>query len=149
SLPQQVGNVNSQPDFAAWRAISADALVIGEVQQGGQVQSSVRVWDTQAAQQVVGRADAIDGQSWRRIAHIASDAIYTALTGEGGYFDTRIVYVAESGPKANRTKRLAVMDQDGANVQYLAAGRSLALTPRFSPTRQMLTYMNYENGNPQ
>ncbi len=149
SLPQRVGDVGASPDFAAWRQTGADALVMGQVERGGQIQSSVRVWDTQAAAQVVGEAYSTDPASWRRIAHIVSDAIYKALTGEGGYFDTRIVYIAESGPKANRVKRLAVMDQDGANVQYITSGKAMALTPRFSPNRQLLTYMNYETGNPQ
>lgn len=149
SLPQQVGDVQSQPDFAAWRGINVDALVMGAVERGGQVQSSVRVWDTQAAQQVIGKSYATDPQSYRRIAHIVSDAIYESLAGAKGYFDTRIVYVAESGPKANRTKRLAIMDQDGANVQYITSGKTLALTPRFSPSQQLLTYLNFEDGNPQ
>lgn len=149
SLPQQIGDVSATPDFAGWRATGSDALVMGQVERVGQVQSSVRVWDTQAAAQVVGKSYTTDAASHRRIAHQVSDAIYESLTGEGGYFDTRIVYVAESGPKANRVKRLAVMDQDGANVQYLTSGRALALTPRFSPTTQMLTYMNFEDGNPQ
>lgn len=149
SLPQQVGDVQNEPDFASWRGINVDALVMGAVERGGQVQSSVRVWDTQAAAQVVGKTYATDPQSYRRIAHIVSDAIYESLAGAPGYFDTRVVYVAESGPKANRTKRLAIMDQDGANIQYITTGKSLALTPRFSPTQQLLTYLNYEEGNPQ
>jgi TolB protein len=149
SLPAQVGDVNQTPEFGPWRASGADALVTGQVDRAGQIQSAVRVWDTQAAQQIVGQSYSADPNSWRRIAHIVSDAIYASLTGEGGYFDTRIVYVAESGPKANRTKRLAIMDQDGANVQYLTQGRTLALTPRFSPNQQMITYMNFEAGQPQ
>ncbi|MDP1730467.1 MAG: Tol-Pal system beta propeller repeat protein TolB [Devosia sp.] len=149
SLPTRVGDVQNTPDFLSWRTAAVDALVMGQVERGGQIQSSVRVWDTQAAQQVVGKSYGTDPQSYRRIAHIVSDAIYESLAGETGYFDTRVVYVAESGPKANRTKRLAIMDQDGANVQYITSGKSLALTPRFSPTRQMLTYLNFEDGNPQ
>jgi TolB protein len=149
SLPSRVGDVQNAPDFPSWRTAAVDALVMGQVERGGQIQSSVRVWDTQAAQQVVGKSYSTDPQSYRRIAHIVSDAIYESLAGETGYFDTRVVYVAESGPKANRTKRLAIMDQDGANVQYITSGKSLALTPRFSPTRQMLTYLNFEDGNPQ
>lgn len=143
------GDVQATPDFSLWRGTGADALVMGTVERGGQVQSSVRVWDTTAAQQVVGKSYGTDPQSYRRIAHIVSDAIYESLAGAKGYFDTRVVYVAESGPKANRTKRLAIMDQDGANVQYITSGKSLALTPRFSPTQQMLTYLNFEDGNPQ
>jgi TolB protein len=149
SLPQRVGDISSAPDFASWRGINVDALVMGQVERGGQIQSSVRVWDTQQAAQVVGKSYNTDAQSWRRVAHIISDAIYAALAGESGYFDTRVVYVAESGPKANRLKRLAIMDQDGANAQYITQGKSMALTPRFSPTAQMLTYMNYDDGEPQ
>lgn len=149
TLPQQVGDVVNEPDFAAWRTTGNDALVMGQVERGAQVDSSVRVWDTAAAQQVVGKSYSTDSQSYRRIAHIVSDAIYESLAGAPGYFDTRVVYVAESGPKANRTKRLAIMDQDGANIQYITSGKTLALTPRFSPTQQILTYLNYEDGNPQ
>jgi TolB protein len=149
ALPVRVGDIQNEPDFASWRAISVDALVMGAVERGGQVQSSVRVWDTQAAQQVVGKSYGTDPQSYRRIAHIVSDAIYESLAGAKGYFDTRVVYVAESGPKANRTKRLAIMDQDGANIQYITSGKSLALTPRFSPTQQLVTYLSFEDGNPQ
>jgi TolB protein len=87
--------------------------------------------------------------NWRRIAHIISDEIYKRLTGEDGYFDSRIVYVAESGSVMARVKRLAIMDQDGANSRYLTDGASLVLTPRFSPTRQMITYMSYEGGTPR
>jgi TolB protein len=149
SLPQQVGDVQSEPDFASWRAINVDALVMGQVERGGQIQSSVRVWDTQQAAQVVGKSYSTDPQNYRRIAHIVSDAIYASLAGAPGYFDTRVAYVAETGPKANRVKRLAIMDQDGANIQYITSGNSLVLTPRFSPNQQMLTYLNFEGGNPQ
>ena len=150
SLPQSVGDVSNQPDFASWRATNVDALVMGQVERGADIQSAVRVWDTQAAAQVVGKSYGTDAQSWRRIAHIVADAIYESLAGDKGYFDTRVVYVAESGPKANRTKRLAIMDQDGANVQYITSGQTLALTPRFSPAQpHLLTYINYEAGDPQ
>lgn len=149
AMPQQVGNVGATPDFAIWRGVNVDAVVMGQVERGGQIQSSVRLWDTQAGEQVIGQQHQTGSDAWRRIAHIVSDAIYESLTGEGGYFDTKVVYVAESGPKANRIKRLAVMDQDGANIQYLTQGRSLALTPRYSPTQNLLAYMNYEEGRPR
>jgi TolB protein len=149
SLPIQVGDVNATPDFASWRAVNVDGVVMGAVERGAQISASVRVWDTAQGAQVVGKQLATDAQSWRRIGHIVSDAIYESLTGGTGYFDTRVAYVAESGPKANRVKRLAIMDQDGANVQYITNGNTLALTPRFSPNNDLLTYMNFENGNPQ
>ncbi len=152
TMSGMIGNVSATPDFATWQSTAATALVMGQVErdaQDAQIDASVRVWDIRASQQVVGQSYATDTQGWRRIGHIIADAIYSSLTGESGYFDTRIVYVAESGPRANRTKRLAIMDQDGANVQYLTDGRSMALTPRYSPNGKMLAYMNYEQGQPQ
>jgi len=144
-----VGNVGVEPDFAQWQGKNVDAVLMGQVERGEQIQSSVRVWDTRAQVQVVGKSLATDISAWRRIAHIVSDAVYSSLTGETGYFDTKIVYVSESGPKANRTKRLAMMDQDSENLQYLTTGRSLALTPRYSPVQAVLAYMNYDDGQPQ
>ena len=91
----------------------------------------------------------IDPKLWRRLAHIIADRIYESLTGEKGYFDTRIVFVDESGPKDKRIKRLSIMDQDGANVQTLTNGNDLVLTPRFSPTRQEITYMSFAGGQPR
>ena len=149
TLPVQVGDVGATPQFDAFRNLNADAVVMGQVERGAQIQASVRVWDTQAGQQIVGKSYATTPDSWRRIGHIVADAVYESLTGEGGYFDSRIVYVAETGPRANRTKRLAIMDQDGANVRYLTSGRWLTVTPRFSPSDQMLTYMDYQTGEPQ
>ena len=149
TLPIKVGDVTNEPDFATWRTASVDALVMGSVERGGEVTSSVRVWDTQAAAQVVGKSYRTDPQNYRRIAHIVSDAIYAALSGGTGYFDTRIVYVAESGPKANRVKRLAIMDQDGFNVQYLSSGKALTLGPKIGPNGSSLVFTSYEDGNPQ
>jgi len=149
SLPIRVGDVTNEPDFAAWRAATVDALVMGSVERGGQVSSQVRVWDTQAAAQVVGKSYQTDPANYRRIAHIVSDAIYSSLSGGTGYFDTRVVFVSESGPKANRVKKLAIMDQDGANVQYLSSGKSLTFGPKISPTGDSLVYTSYEDGNPQ
>jgi TolB protein len=121
TLPVQVGDVNATPEFGSWRALNVDALVMGQVERGGQIQSSVRVWDTQAAAQVVGNSYNADPQSERRIAHIVSDAIYESLAGDKGYFDSQVAFISESGPKANRRKQLAIMDQDGANVQVLSS----------------------------
>jgi len=113
---------------------------MGSVERGAEVSSQVRVWDTQASAQVVGKSYKTDAQNYRRIAHIVSDAIYASLSGGTGYFDTRILYVAESGPKANRVKRLAIMDQDGFNVQYLSSGKALTLSPRLSPDGGSVTF---------
>jgi TolB protein len=147
SLPVQVGDVNNTPDFASWRAVNVDGVVMGSVERGAQINASVRVWDTAQGAQVAGQQLGTDSQSWRRIGHIVSDAIYQSLAGGTGYFDTRVAFIAESGPKANRVKRLAIMDQDGANVQYLTQGTSLALTPRFSPNNDLIAYMSFEGGN--
>jgi TolB protein len=149
TLPQQVGSVSAQPQFAAWTGVGAQAVVMGQVQQGTSIESAVRVWDTQAQAQVVGKSYQTDPSNFRRVAHIIADAIYESLTGEGGYFDSRVAFVAESGPKANRTKRLAIMDQDGANVQYITQGRHETMTPRFSPSARQLAYIALDSGDPQ
>jgi len=90
-----------------------------------------------------------NGSNWRRIAHLISDDIYQRMTGEQGYFDSRIVYIAETGSMRQKTKRLAIMDLDGANHKYLTSGQELVLTPRFSPNEQMITYLSYKNGKPR
>ncbi|UOM32832.1 Tol-Pal system beta propeller repeat protein TolB [Acuticoccus sp. I52.16.1] len=138
------------PAFANWRAIGAEALVSGTViPEGGQLRVEFRLWDPLQEQQVVGQQFTTTPDNWRRVAHIVADAIYERLTGESGYFDTRIVFVAESGPKNARVKRLAIMDQDGYNLTYLTDGSTLVLTPRFSPAGQYVTYMSYEGAQPQ
>jgi len=136
------------PRFADWRVIGADALVTGQVRilPDGRLKAEFRLWDTTLESQEIGKAIATQPDNWRRVAHLIADAIYERLTGERGYFDTRIVYVAESGPKGpRRVHRLAIMDQDGANHRYLTYGEDQVLTPRFSPSRQQITYMAFRN----
>jgi TolB protein len=139
------------PQFGAWRQINAQALVTGlvQTQPDGKSRVEFRLWDVLAEQQLAGFAYTTTKQNWRRIAHIIADEIYKRITGEDGYFDTRIVYIAESGPAQNRIKRLAIMDQDSANNQYLTDGRALVLTPRFSPSVQEITYLSYAAGVPR
>ncbi len=139
------------PRFAEWRASNAQALITGTVTSdgGGKARVEFRLWDVFGQSQMIGMAYTTTQDNWRRIAHIISDEIYKRMTGEDGYFDSRIVYVAESGPAQRRVKRLAIMDQDGFNHKYLTDGGSLVLTPRFSPTRQQVTYMSYETGKPR
>lgn len=137
--------------FAEWRPLGAQGLVTGSVMQtsDGRTRVEFRLWDVFAQQQLVGTAYMTTPQNWRRIAHIVSDEIYKRITGEEGYFDTRIVYISEAGPPQARVKRLAIMDQDGANHQFLTDGRSLVLTPRFSPSTQTVAYMSYQGNRPR
>lgn len=139
------------PRFQDWRQIDAQALVSGkaEKQGDGRLRVQFRLWDVLAQSQMIGKAYFTTPGNWRRVAHIISDAIYQRLTGEEGYFDTRIVYVSESGPQNRRTKRLAIMDQDGANHRYLTDGSNLVLTPRFSPNRQEISYVSYQGRSPK
>jgi TolB protein len=148
---EKIANPDQAPRFADWTVINAQALVTGRVttEADGRVRAEFRLWDTFAGQQLIGEQFFANKANWRRVAHIIADAIYERLTGEKGYFDTRVVYVDESGPKNQRVKRLAIMDQDGANHRYLSDGRAIVLTPRFSPSRQEITYMSYESGQPQ
>ncbi len=142
---QTLPSLDVQPRFADWRALAAQALIQGEVeaQQNGQLRVAFRLWDVFGGQQMIGQAYVTQPGNWRRVAHIIADAIYTQITGETGYFDTRVVYVSESGPGDARIKRLAIMDQDGANHRFLTDGSALVLTPRFSPTAQEITYLSF------
>lgn len=139
------------PRFADWKIIDAQGLVIGEVtpMQDGRIRIDFRLYDVFAEQQLTGFSYTTTPDNWRRIAHRISDQIYEHLTGERGYFDTRIVFVSESGPRTRRSKRLMIMDQDGANPFYLTGADALVLTPRFSPSTQMITYMSFETGAPR
>lgn len=151
SYVDRITDPNAVPNFQNWRAINAQALVSGGLIRAadGRLQADFRLWDVFGGAQLTGQQFFTTPDNWRRIAHIIADAIYQRLTGESGYFDTRIVFVDESGPKGNRVKRLALMDQDGANVRYLTDGRDLVLTPRFSPTSQQVTYMSFGTREPR
>ncbi len=140
-----------RPRFANWRANGSQALVVGQVtmEPDGRVRVDFRLWDVFGESQMTGQRYVTPGSNWRRVAHVIADAIYERITGEKGYFDSRIVYIAETGPRDNRTKRLALMDQDGANHRFLSDGQYLVLTPRFSPTRQEITYLSYYNNQPR
>lgn len=144
-------SANVAPRFADWRQINSQALVSSVVTPagGGKVKIGFRLWDTYAEQQLSGKEFNTFQGNWRRVAHLIADEIYKRLTGEAGYFDTRIVYVSESGPAKNRVKRLAIMDQDGENHKFLTDGRSLVLTPRFSPNSQEILYMSYSGKTPR
>ena len=138
------------PNFDNWKAAGAQALVTGRVEGGGSnVRVEFRLWDVLPGQQIQGTAYTTTSQNWRRIAHIISDVIYERLLGEKGYFDTRVVYVSGTGPRDRRTKRLAIMDQDGENNRFLTDGSWLVLTPRFHPTRDQIVYMSYTGNRPR
>jgi TolB protein len=136
-------DVNVQPRFPDWRVINTQALVNGQATVGpdGQLRVDFRLWDVINEQSLLGLQYTATPENWRRIAHKVADAVYQRLTGEQGYFDTRVVFVAESGPRTNRVKRLAIMEQDGAAPQYLTDGSYLVLTPRFSQNSQEITYV--------
>ena len=139
-----------KPRFEDWRLIKAQALVTGKLLvKDGKLKVEFRLWDLTAAKEMTALAFTTTPLNWRRVAHIISDKIYERLTGEEGYFDTRIIYVSESGPKSERVKNLAIMDQDGANTKYLTLGNELVLTPRFNPTNQMITYLSYFRNMPR
>ncbi len=151
SFIQTAEQIRLQPRYQDWKLINAQALVTGnvEMQADGRLKVEFRLFDVYAEQQMTGLAYFTIPNNWRRVAHIIADAIYKRITGEDGYFDTRVVYIAESGPQNRRVKRLAIMDQDGANHRFLTDGRVLVLTPRFSPTAQEITYLSYFRDQPR
>ena len=150
SFVQKPDIAHVKPRFEDWRLIKAQALVTGKViVSDDKLRAEFRLWDVIAGKEMIALAFSTAPENWRRVAHIISDKIYQRLTGEEGYFDTRIIYVSETGPKTQRYKKLAIMDQDGANVKYLTLGNELVLTPRFSPKNQLVTYLSYFRNLPR
>ena len=141
---------NLKPRFEDWNLIKAQALITGKVSYTNEkLRVEFRLWDVLAGKEMVALAFTTVPTNWRRVGHIITDKVYQRLTGEKGYFDTRIIYVAEEGPKTKRIKKLAIMDQDGANNKFLTLGNELVLTPRFNPTSQMVTYLSYFRNLPR
>ena len=139
-----------KPRFEDWSLITAQALVTGKILiKDEKLKVEFRLWDVAANKEMIALAFTTTPSNWRRVAHIISDKIYERLTGETGYFDTRIIYVSETGDKTQRVKKLAIMDQDGANTKYLTLGNELVLTPRFNPSNQLVTYLSYFRNLPR
>jgi TolB protein len=150
SFVQKPDIAHIKPRFEDWRLIKAQALVTGKVTiSDNKLRTEFRLWDVVAAKEMIALAFSTTPENWRRVAHIISDKIYQRLTGEEGYFDTRIIYVSETGEKTQRFKKLAIMDQDGANIKYLTLGNELVLTPRFNPKNQLVTYLSYFRNLPR
>ena len=148
SFIEQNLNANSAPRFPDWRNVGAQGLVVGSIANvGGNIKVDFRLWDVLKGDQATGLSFTSQPSNWRRLGHIIADAVYKRVTGEEGYFDTRVAYVSETGPLNNRVKRIAIMDQDGANNRYITDGSTIAITPRFSPTLQEIVYMAYGDRN--
>ncbi len=146
----EFASIDVAPDFATERSRGVQAFVAADLslQPDGRIGLSFRLWDIQLGEQRQQLKLLADPTGLRRIAHKVSDVIYSDLTGELPYFDSRVAFIEEKGPKNDRTKTLAIIDQDGAQLRYLTAANSLILTPRFAPTEQLLTYISYETGQP-
>ncbi len=144
---EQVIGITHKPLFAAWRQINASLVLNGEILQlpSGKLKVSFILWDTNLEKKLLGEFFEVPAPLWRRVAHKIADKIYERITGDKGYFDTRVAYIAENGPYLNRVKRIAMMDYDGANQKYLTDGKNLVLTPRFSPASDKLLYLAYVN----
>ena len=139
-----------KPIFSDWKITTAQGLVHGKLNlKNEKLDIEFRLWDILSQKQMVAQKLTTEKSNWRRIAHVISDIIYKRITGESGYFDSRVVYISESGPKSNRKKRLAIIDQDGANHKFLTDGSYLALTPRFSPAAQEVAYLSYNKRIPR
>ena len=139
------------PQFDYWRGRNVEQLVEGFVRVGGDGNLTVGcyLYDVGNGNEVTRLGFNVPPKDWRRAAHKCADAIYSKLTGEAPFFDSRIAYIAETGPKGKRVKRLAIMDSDGANHRFITNGQSTALTPRFSPNYKSILYLSYVDGNPR
>jgi TolB protein len=141
----------TRPRYEAWRTVAAQALVTGSVTANpdGTILLACYAYDVFAGEELTRSGFVTTAAGWRRAAHKCADLVYSRLTGESGYFDSRIVYISETGPRSKRIKRLAIMDQDGAGHRFLTSGQNLVLTPRFSPSQQQITYMSFEGNRPK
>ena len=147
---QDSESMHLRPRFEDWRLIKAQGLITGDLSlEGDKLRVEFRLWDTLAEKEIEALVLITTQDNWRRVSHMIADKIYERLTGEEGYFDTRIVYVSEEGPKNNRIKKLAIMDQDSFNHRFLTSGKELVLTPRFNPVRQEITYLSYFKNLPR
>ena len=143
-------SMHLRPRFEDWRLIKAQGLITGDLSlEGEKLKVEFRLWDTLAEKEIEALVLITTKENWRRVSHMIADKVYERLTGEEGYFDTRIVYVSEEGPKNKRIKKLAIMDQDGFNHRFLTSGKELVLTPRFNPVRQEITYLSYFKNLPR
>lgn len=151
SYIQTFTSIDELPRFTDWKALNAAALIQSAISEidAANLRVEFRLWDVYSEEQMKGQSFTTTKDNWRRVAHVIADAVYERLTGEKGYFDTRIVYISESGPATRRIKRLAIMDQDGENHKFLTNGASMALTPRFSPNLQKITYLSYAGATPK
>lgn len=141
---------NGTPVWQNWTLLGAQGVVTGDVSnQGGQIRVEFRLWSVQSQSQVQGTAYTTSADSWRRISHIIADTVYQQMIGDKGYFDSRVAFISESGSQTSPIKRLAVMDYDGANVQFLTDGSSMAVAPSYNPTRQQVAFCSYESSNPR
>ena len=145
---QDSESLSKEPRFEDWKIIKAQHLISGKIiKNQDKISVEFRLYDVLSQKELLAKKYETSEKNWRRVSHIISDAVFSRITGDSGYFDTRIVYVAETGPKDKKQKRLAIMDQDSANHRFLTDGSYLVLTPRFSPNSQKITYMSYVNRN--
>ena len=150
TFPEQIAAPDAKPNFDAWKTVNAQFVLTGSVRhQGGKIVAQYHLWDVASGAQVAGEQFSAEGSGVRRAAHLISDGVFEKITGDTGFFDSRVAFVQESGPKNARVKKIAVMDMDGANVRTLTDGATLAVTPRFSPNGHEIAYMQFGGDNPK
>jgi len=151
SYIQKFKTIEDQPIFGDWTVINAQVIVQSAIweEDDTELKLKFKLWDVVSQKELLYEAYTANKDNWRRMAHSMADAIYERLTGDKGYFNTVIAYISESGPASRRTKRLAMMDQDGDGHQFLTSGANLVLTPRFSPNMQYIAYLSFVNNRPR
>ena len=148
---EELVSLDTKPNFNSWRVINTESLLTAQIYQkeNDMFKIHYKLWDVVAEKALIEQELSTSNSKWRSVSHVVADAVYARLTGESGYFDTKVAFIAESGSKINRIKRLAIMDQDGYRPRLLTTGKDLVLTPRFSPNSEDLVYLSYRNGQPQ
>ncbi|HEY0629459.1 MAG TPA: Tol-Pal system beta propeller repeat protein TolB [Sphingomicrobium sp.] len=150
-LPSYSVEEAGNPAYPNWRNAGVAALVSGYIEQrpDGRMTIACYLHDVTAGRTLANQGFAVSGNDWRRAAHKCADLVYSRLSGQQPFLDTRVVYVAETGPKTNRQKRVAIMDSDGSNHRYLTIGRNTVVTPRFSPRGDKLVYVSHIGRRPR
>ncbi len=132
-------------DFQGWSGSGAEALVIGEVTyKENALVLEARLYDVVKKEMILGKRYTGEIHDLSRMVHRFADEVVFALTGEQGFFQTKIVYVSQATGK----KEISLMDFDGRNATRLTHHNSICLSPRFSPDGTRIAFTSYKSGNP-
>lgn len=136
------------PFFEAWKKINATILVNGSLTKNRKNNYTIviSIWDNILAKKILHRKITFSEKSIQKTSHIISDHIYQEIIGEKGYFDSKILYVAEKVIENKIFTRIAMMNQDGKEHKYLTNGKFISISPKISPDKENIAYVDFRAG---